>query len=348
MNNMKRYKFLSALALLALGMTTVSCENGDAEFADFEGGVSVYFAYQTPERTIVLGEDEADVTLDNLHKFKIGATMGGAYNGRDIKVEVAVDNSLCNNLYFGDGVTPVLPMPANYYKLSTTTLSYGSDMRGWTEVELTDDFFNDPKALANNYVIPLVMKSQVGADTILSGKVIVDGETPQLTNSGRWDVQPQNYVLYAVKYICKYDANYIRRGVDEITVGGSTTRNVRHAARLDQDEIVDNITTRSLQSINYPVTIKVNGQNRTANLIVTFDAQDNATVTSATSGVTVSGTGAYKAKSEKKAWGDKDRDGLYLDYKVSFADGATVSTKDTLIWRNRGVSTKEFTTTYKQ
>lgn len=346
---MKTYKFLSALALLALGMATVSCENGDIDFPDSEDGVNVYFATQNVDRTIVLGEDEADVTLDNQHKCKIGATMGGAYGGRNIKVEVAVDNSLCDNLYFADGTTPVTPMPANYYKLSTTTLNYGGQMTGWVEVQLTDDFFNDPKALTTNYVIPLVMKSQTGADSILSGKVIVDGETPQLTNSGRWDVQPKNYVLYGVKYICKYDANYIRRGVDEVSFGGSTTRTVRHKERLDLDEVKADITTRSLNAITYPVTVTVNGEKRTANLIVTFDAQDNATVTSATSGVTASGSGSYKAKAEKKAWGDKDRDGLYLDYKVQFADGATVATKDTLIWQSRGVKPQsEFQTTYKQ
>lgn len=344
---MKTYNILTASALLMLGMLAVSCENGDIDFPDYEKGVTVYFPTQNPVRTLVMGEDEYDVTLDNAHKCKIGATMGGAYNGRNINIEVAVDNSLCNNLYFSDGETPVLPMPSNYYTLGSNTIKFNGDVKGYVDVQFTDAFFNDPKALTNNYVIPLLMKSQTGADSILSGKAMVAGETPQLTNAPYWDVQPKNYVLYLVKYICKYDAKYIRRGIDEIKTGGSTYKNVRHAGRLDKDEIFTGITTLSLNSIKYPVTYTVNKKNYNCDLILSFDDKDNCTIKSGTNGVKVSGTGAYKVKSEKKAWGNKDRDAMYLDYKVEFSD-ASFSTRDTLIWQRRGVKSQEFATVYKQ
>ena len=100
---MKLFKLLSILSIGGLAATLTSCKNADISFPDYEGGVSVYFPYQYPVRTIVLGEDTYDTTLDNLHKCKIFATMGGAYNGRDIKLEIAVDNTLCDNLYFEDG-----------------------------------------------------------------------------------------------------------------------------------------------------------------------------------------------------------------------------------------------------
>lgn len=344
-NNMKTIKplyFLFAAAMMLLG---ASCQNGDSEFPDYENGVTVYFARQTPVRTLVMGEDIYDVSLDNAHRCRIYATMGGAYNGRDINIEVAVDPTLCNNLYFADGTTPVLPMPTNYYTLQSNIIKFGGDVKGAVEVQFTDDFFADPKALSNNYVIPLVMKNQTGADSILSGRVLIDGETPQLTNAVRWDVQPKNYVLYLVKFICKYDANYIRRGVDQITVGSATSQVVRHAASLDKDEILDNVSTLSLSSVTYPVTYTVGGQKRTCVLVLNFDANDVCTVTSATDGVSVSGTGAYKEKAEKKAWGNKDRDALYLDYKVDFGD-ASVATRDTLIWQGRGVASQEFETKY--
>ena len=89
-----------------------SCENASNPFPDYEGGVSVYFAYQYPVRTIVLGNDPVvDNSADRQHKCAIYATMGGAYGGRNITIDIAVDNTLCDNLFFEDG-SPVLPMPS--------------------------------------------------------------------------------------------------------------------------------------------------------------------------------------------------------------------------------------------
>jgi len=67
------------------------------------------------------------------------------------------------------------------------------------EVQLTDDFFADEKSISENYVIPLLMTNVQGADSILQGKPVV--ENPVLTNAGDWSILPQNFVLYAVKYV---------------------------------------------------------------------------------------------------------------------------------------------------
>ena len=41
-----------------------------------------------------------DLTLDNQHKFKIMATMGGTYNNnRNRVIDFVVDESLCANLF---------------------------------------------------------------------------------------------------------------------------------------------------------------------------------------------------------------------------------------------------------
>lgn len=323
-----------------------SCENGDIDFPDYEKGTTVYFPYQSPVRTLVMGEDEYDTTLDNAHKCQIQATMGGAYNGRNITIQVEVDNRLCDNLYFEDG-TPVMPMPEAYYSLASNTMKFNGGMRGAIEVQLTDAFFNDPLALRNTYVIPVYMKSQTGADNILTGKTIIDGENAQRTNSDRWDVVPKDYVLYCVKYICKYDANYLRRGVDDISVGGNKTHIVRHKG-VEKDEVKGDISTINLHSILYPVTINVDGQTLTCNLRLTFDDNDNCTISSATDGVVASGSGSYQEKSEKKAWNNKDRDGLYLDYQIDFGNDVKCSTRDTLVWQSRGVVTEEFSFEYKE
>ena len=86
---MKRV-FLLSLVLLSI---LTAC-NKDWEFPDYKFS-TVYFPYQAPIRTLVLGEDIFDNTLDNQHKFMIMATMGGVYeNKKDIGLKVAVENSL--------------------------------------------------------------------------------------------------------------------------------------------------------------------------------------------------------------------------------------------------------------
>lgn len=93
----KLFYLFSLLALVSFS----SCENGDWSFPDY-GTTTVYFAYQYPVRTIVLGNDEVfDNTLDNQHKCMIKATMGGVYeNQTSPVVDIEVVNSLCDNLKF--------------------------------------------------------------------------------------------------------------------------------------------------------------------------------------------------------------------------------------------------------
>jgi hypothetical protein len=350
-----KMKTLYAFGLLTAAVLLTGCKNGDNEFPDYEGGVSVYFANQTPVRTLVMGEDKYDTTLDNAHKCQIQATQGGSYGSRAVTLSIVVDNTLCNNLYFDQSYTqPVLPMPSDYYTLSSNTMTY-TGFRGAVEVQLTDKFFQDPKALEVNYVIPVVITGQVGADRILSGTPWDEfAAAPIRTNPVHWKVAPQDYTLYCVKYICKYDAKYLRYGEDRITKGGTTTTVTRAKTAEPKDmEVKSDIKTLALNKIIYPVTIDVDANPdvadmRTCELEITFGNDDQVvSIASRTAGVTATGSGSYKYKSEKKAWGDKDRDGLYLDYTIDFGGGVSVTTKDILIWQQRGIVKEEFTTYYK-
>jgi hypothetical protein len=346
-------KILYMCGMLLATMLT-GCKNGDAEFSDYEKGVSVYFANQYPVRTLVMGEDEYDTSLDNAHKCQIQATMGGSYTGKDITLQLEIDEALCNHLYFnGDDSDPVVPMPRAYYDLSSTTMHY-QGFRGIVEVQLNDAFFNDPEALNTHYVIPVKIKDQVGASRVLRGTPIEEGTDPQHTWAAKWMYQPQDFVLYAVKYISKYDVNYLRRGVDVINANGTTTKvaRPRKAEPKDQERVMD-VNTLSLNSVEYPVSFKISNETRTCKMILTFDpATNKCNITTADATVaTITGTGEYKEKSElaadKTGWGNKDRDGLYLDYKVQFADGVTCETKDSLTWMSRGVAFEEFVPVYK-
>lgn len=340
---MKVFKLLS---ILSIGLLAISCENQKNDFPDFQGGTAVYFAYQNPVRTIVLGEDTYDTTLDNQHKCMIYGTMGGSYKGKDLTVDFAVDNTLTDHLYFPNG-SPVKPMPSNYYTLAGNKLVYGGELMGGVEVQLTDAFFEDPKSLENTYVIPLLMTKVTGADSILVGTPSVAGDIPSRTNSLYWRILPKDYVLYCVKYINKYHAYYLRRGVDLITENGATSTNIRHKESVEKDEVC--VTkTRSLNSVIFPVSTNLSNGNRiTCDLVLTFNDKGECTISSGTAGYQASGTGKYLEKSEKKAWGNKDRDGLYLDYQIDFGV-KKYATKDTLVWQTRGIDKEDFNPKYKE
>lgn len=332
-------KLFNAFLIPAVGiaLSVTSCENGDAGFPDSDAGISVYFANQYPVRTIVLGEDMGS-NKDNEHKCIIYGTMGGSYSGKDITVDIKVDNTLTDNLYFEDG-SPVQAMPAAYYTLASDKLEYNNTFMGGVEVQLTDAFFADPAALSATYVIPLVMTKQQGASRILTGTPWVEGESPVRTNAERWSVKPQDYTLYCVKYINPWHASYLRRGVD--VVDGSS-KVVRHKESVEKDEVVK-LSTTTLKQVKFPVTVG----NNSCDLLLTFNDDNECSIASATTGVTATGSGKFVLKGEKNSWGNKDRNALYLDYNIQFA-GSTVATKDTLVVQSRGSFKKElFVPTYK-
>ena len=325
---MKRYIKMVA-ALLALMASFTACENGDQTFDDYEGGTTAYFAYQSPVRTIVLGDDEYDTTLDKAHKLKILATFGGSYNGRNATVNVAVDNSLCDNLTFADG-TQVKAMPKEYYQLSTTAFNFNGGMQGGTEVQLTDDFFKDPDAVKNTYVIPLVMQNQTGFDRIATG-TLKEGKTGSRTNASIWETAPRDYVMYCVKYQNKYSGWWL-------TNHNTSTDNIEKASKVQ-------ITTRTLNSSVYTVEFQEESKILKADLLLTFDDKENCTITSLTDGVTATGSGSW-ADNGIHSWNNKDRDLMELNAEITFAGGVKKSLNEKLVWWRSGVSKEEFSYTY--
>lgn len=353
---MKLKNCVYGAVLGAFSLSLASCYNSDKEFPDFEGGTTAYFAFQYPVRALVLGNDIYDNSLDNEHKVRIWSTMGGAYGGRDASVEIAVDETLCDNLFFtddgGNAAAPVLPMPSTYYKLSSNSIPYNGDSRGYVEVQLTDAFFNDEKAMENTYVIPLVMKSVTGIDHILTGTPR-EGLTPARTNTEDWEVLAKDYVLYCVKYMNPWQGKYIRRGVDKVTENEVTSTFVRKDFSLvnsdlehykenpvNQNDEVCGITTKNMRQAIFPVSIKrgkdAQGRERASmscNLILTFDG-NKCTVSTEDADVAATGTGEFIEKGsglreykdfqwqgEGKA---DERDILRLAYDVTFKKGKVI------------------------
>lgn len=361
-------KYLYAVVFGALVFGFSSCENAERNFPDYDGGTTAYFAYQNPVRTLILGTDIYNNTLDNEHKCQIWATMGGAYNGRKAVADIVVDPTLCDNLYFtdegGNAGEPVLPMPTEYYSLASNQIPYNGDLRGYVEVQFTNAFFNDPKAIENTYVIPLVMTKITGIDRILTGTPR-EGMTPSRTDADNWDVFAKDYVLYCVKYKNPWDANYIRRGLDIITEKDQTKENVRKDFSLvnsDVEHYTENpvnandeicgITTKNMTQAIFPVSVPSLTTSRPCNLLLSF-SNNKCTISTEDEGVTVAGEGEYivdgteRPEYREYRWGSVNgqevtkRDILRLSYTVDFGD-LQVVTKDTMVIRDRDSNKKEF------
>ena len=371
---MKLKKYIFGVALGVIALTCASCYNSDHEFPDYEGGTTAYFAYQSPVRTLVLGNDIYDNTLDNAHKCRIWATMGGAYSGRNATVNIVVDESLCENLWFRDEggfeSYKVLPMPKDYYSLLSDVITYNSDTRGYVEVQFTDAFFNDPKAIENTYVIPIRMTGATGIDKVFSGTPR-EGLNPSPTNTDEWKVLAKDYVLYCVKYMNPWQGKYIRRGVDMVTEnGGEPTKVVRKDFSLYNSDIehyskqnpsnpvnqydeICGITTKNMTEAIFPVSFKTSGASISCKLILKFNG-NTCTISSDDENVTATGSGEFIEKGTERAeynefqWGSNNgvlvqRDILRLSYNVDFTDkNIQVSTNDTLVVQTRESNKREF------
>lgn len=346
---MKRIWFI----IITLVGTFSACENDKWEFPDYKY-TAVYFSYQTPIKTIELGEDAMyDNTKDNEHIIQIFATLGGVYeNKQDRIIQVKIDNTLCDSLYFGSETgTPMLPLPANYYELppKMQIIIPSGKLMGAIEFKLTDAFFQDTLALKTTYVLPLVMESVAGADSILRGKS--EKTNPDRRIASDWIKIPKDYILYAVKYINPWHAYYLRRGVTVIKgKNGNTsldTTIVYHAKYVEWDEVCQAVSN-SYTSVSLNLKTKAaDGKTDlpfTINLV--FNDRDECTINHPAN-VTYTATGSGKFVKNGDEWGGMKRNVLYINYNVEFPDAIYTFT-DTLVVRDRGIKFETFTAVVKK
>lgn len=355
-----------------LFISLTSCTNQDMEYDNFDYQ-SVYFAYQFPVRTITLGEDVFDTSLDNEHKCTIMATLGGVYsNNKNVTIDVETANALTTGLLFKQGGDDIVPMPSNYYSLLSDKIVISKgQITGGVDVQLTDAFFADPLAIKNTYVIALKMTNVMNADTILSGKALV--ANPNRVVAGDWSVAPKDFIFYAIKYVNPWDGFYLRRGTDMITKDNNTVTEERKKQYVENDEVVK-LSTSSLSKIVYPINnYKTKyGINLNFKVDVTVDQNQKCTVkeretsyqlndSTSVYNISASGTGSFVKDGEKNSWGNKDRDAMYLDYTVNYKiktsfpkkgladdiEDIKYVTKDILVLRDRGVKAETFSPVLK-
>lgn len=318
----------SIFSIFAFGLLFAGCHNGNIEHPDFDYQ-TISFAYPNPVRTITLGyEADVDNSGDNEHRFKIQAVLGGVNENRsDHEVTFRIADELCDNLYFENG-EPVLPMPASYYTITTDrmVIKKGSVLGG-VDVQLTDEYFKDPKSVDVNYVIPVLLINS--NDSILQGKAKDGVDNPSRLRSDDWSIMPKDFTLYAVKYKNKFDGCWLSQGVDEVDDDGEKStvdRTVQYWEKVTEQNM-RYLTSKSLnrvvlaKSFDMPI-INKKGKNDEehieCNLILDIDDNGNVSITCENPDVQVSGSGTWKEMGEPKAFGDRDRDLMTLDYTIRF------------------------------
>ncbi len=330
-----------------------SCENQEQVFSDYELQ-AVYFPIQLPIRTLSLGEDRIDNTLDREHKFDIGVCIGGMYeNKQDWTVDYVLDPSLTDSAYSGGN--RLIALPTSYYTFSpqnTVTIPKGL-FNGLIRIELSDAFFNDPLSLTGQYVVPFRITG-TSADSVLSGKQAKPGVADRRIladwESGK---APKDWVLYGIKYVNAYHGTYLHRGRDISYNGGVPVDTVVFRDMYVERDILMTLTTIGLQSVaTNGVSTRTSARGRYS-MELSFSNPDGAsgTVTISPregSDWAVTGTGEYFDKSSStESWTGLTWQSMYLQY--SYNDGTNDhQVHDTLVFRDRGIQYEENSITIAQ
>ena len=337
---MKKIFYLVSILGLLIG-----CENQDVEFDDF-AYQTVYFPYQTPVRSLMLGDEViGDNSIDLEHAFSIGAAAGGMYqNTKDRVLTVELAPELASKITDATGKELKL-LPSNYYNATFDKIIIpAGSFFGKMRVNLTDAFFADPLTVGLSYVIPVRITSAAG-DSVLSGVPVASAVSPDPRVATDWLITPKNYVLFGIKYINPTHGVYLLRGKRTNTSNPMDV--VTYSKRFIDDNDMTKLTTKSLTD-SYMTT--VGGTNKEAtnakySMLLTFN-KDNKSVTVAqkdVSTVAVNGTGKFYSKGDTQAEGynGKKHRTIYLDY--TYVDGAnTYHVNDSLVFIDTDMKFEEF------
>lgn len=345
---------IKLILIVAFAFSLMACENQENEFDDF-GSTSVYFPYQTPVRTLILGEYDLGFNgNDNNGRFEIGVTMSGVYeNTTNRKVYFELAPELINSTAIGVDSVNIQVLPSSYYTIeqeSPVTIPVGS-VKGHIPVQLNDAFFEDPLSFAEfgevHYVLPLRITEIEGIDSLLTGVPIVDNAIK--IKDEDWKPKPKDYTLFGIKFMNKFQGIYLRRGVDEMTnSSGETVSSVYHGEYVVKDELVT-LTTSGRHNIELSNLVRRSGLSSpgSASMELAFNENGYCTISSFEDDMyNISGSGTFVEDGDE--WGGEKRDVIYLDYSYTDTANAEIhAVKDTLVIRNRNVKFEEFSVELK-
>lgn len=342
----KIFIYFTIIALL------IGCQDQEINFPDFDLK-AVYFPLQLPLRTLSLGEDRIDNSLDKELKFDIGIAIGGMYkNNKNWTVDYMVDNSLTENVTMGGN--PVVALPSQYYTLSpaNTAIIPSGSFSGRIRVQLKDEFLDDPLALTGHYVIPLRLTG-TSADSILSGMAAEGITNPDRRVVEDWEAAktPKDWVLFGIKYVNAYHGTYLHRGRRIRFQDGAPLDTIIYRNKyVENDKLIKFYTTGKNKVITDGISNLLSSGNDKYAMEITFNnmtgASGSLTITPVTGSIyAVNGSGQYFQKSESvEGFAGLKMQSVHLNY--SYTEGIyTNQVTDTLIFRDRGIVFEELSIT---
>lgn len=331
--------------LLSIVTLLFSCTNQDVEFDDF-AYQTVYFPFQTPVRTLMLGDEVlGDNSIDLEHAFSIGAAFGGAYeNSKDRVLTVQLAPELASNITDASDNELEL-LPAAYYTATFDKIIIpAGSFTGKMRVDLTDAFFADSLSTGLHYVIPVKITDAAG-DSVLNGQAVSTVASPDPRISDDWVITPKNYVLFGIKYANETHGVYLLRGKKTNTADPQDI--VSYSTRFLDDNLQVMLSTKSLTE-NYMPTLggfDIESTNAKYSMILAFNKSNKSVTISQkdASTVAVSGTGKYYSKddSEAESYNGQKHRTIYLDY--TYQDGAnTYQVNDSLVYIDTDMKFEDF------
>jgi hypothetical protein len=336
--------------VLFAGIILFGCTNRDIEFDDFKYQ-SIYFPYQMPIRTVILGDEAVgDNTIDRERAFTIGLTVGGTYeNNKDRQITIAYTPELADNIINAATGDTLELLPESYYDASflasaTDIITIPSgEMSGKTRIQLNDAFFQDPLSTDFHFIIPLRI-IDAGGDTVLSGIPGPGATSPDPRNPDDWNITPKDYTMFGIRYINEVHGYYLYRGQRR----NLTTNEV---SAYSERFLTDNpLTFLSTTSLTENIMSYAAGQatDESFRMLLTFDHSGQTLNVSRldTTTVDVSGTGVFytKEQGESESYNGNKHRTIYLAY--TYSNGTdNYAVNDSLVFVDTDVRFEEYTVT---
>jgi hypothetical protein len=340
------------ISLLFTGILLCSCTNRDIEFDDYDY-TTVYFPFQMPIRTLILGDESVgNNSIDLERAFTIGVTMGGVYENRqDRVVTIAYAPELAENMINTATGDTLMLLPEAYYNADFLTEAQidltipAGEFSGKTRVQLNDAFFQDALSTGFHYLIPLRITDAV-SDSVLSGEVAsgVLRDTADVRIGDHWRIIPKDYTLFGIRYINAAHGYYLYRGQRlNLTTNDTTV----YSERFLTDNVAALLSTTSLAEnmMDHAAGMATDDSYR-MKLIFDHDNQSVVVARADTTTADVSGTGIYYSKDdgESESYNGNKHRTIYLEY--TYNDGTDeYRVNDSLVFIDTDVRFEEYTVT---
>lgn len=335
-------KKFSIILIASIVFIIGACENQEKVFPDYDY-TAVYFPIQFPVRTLSLGEDRVDNSLDRELKFHIGTVIGGMYaNKWDWQVNFELAPSLAENVSTSTGMA-IKMLPPEYYTMTpsnSVTIPNGK-LNGLIQIQLKDEFLDDPLAIGHHYVIPLRIISTT-ADSILTGLPAISN--PDKRVASHWDANamPRDFTLFMIKYVNPFHGYYLRRGVTyKLNAAGEKVDTVVYRNQFVERDQVVSLTTKGRNKVHAGFTGTDFGFGFGLNLTI---EESGVVQIDSVAGERSAGYGFGESRYLKNGerWGGLNHDAMYLQYRYFDRNRVRYEVFDTIVFRDRGLKFEEF------